>query len=86
MPLSTLFPWSSDTLNVTVCFPNVASAATFPVTLVVPGVFSTAPVFERVVPLLKLTPLGNPLTYFKFTFPLGSLSYIVNGTFKVAPL
>ena len=86
LPLSTLPLWSSDTLKVAVCFPNGASAATFPVTVAVPGLFSTAPVFVRVVPLLKLTPLGNPLSYFKFTFPLGSLSNIDNGTFKVAPL
>ena len=85
-PLSTLPPWSSETLKVAVCFPNFASAATFPVTVAIPGFASVAPFFERVAPLLNVTPWGNPPSDFKFTLPLGSLSYIFNGTFKVAPL
>ena len=86
LPLLTLPPWSSETLNVTVLIPSSALAATFPLIVAVPWLVSTAPVFEIVGPPFKVTPDGNPLSYLRFTLPLVSLSYIDNGIFSVAPL
>ena len=85
-PLSTLPVASSETFKVTVLVPNVAFAATLPVIVAVVG-FVSEPLFcERVFPLFKLTPVGNPLIYLILIFPVILLSNIFNGIFKVAPL
>ena len=85
-PLSTLPVASSETFKVTVFVPNVAFGATLPVIVAVAG-FVSEPLFcERVFPLFKLTPVGNPLICLILIFPFVLLSNIFNGIFKVAPL
>ena len=85
-PLSTLPVASSETFKITVFVPNVAFGATLPVIVVVAG-FVSEPLFcERVFPLFKLTPVGNPLICLILIFPFVLLSNIFNGIFKVAPL
>ena len=85
-PLSTLPVASSETFKVTVFVPNAALGATFPVIVAVAG-FVSEPLFcERVFPLFKLTPVGNPLTCLILIFPFVLLSNIFNGIVKVAPL
>ena len=85
-PLSTLPVASSETFKVTVLVPNVAFAATLPVIVAVAG-FVSEPLFcERVFPLFKVTPAGNPLICLILIFPVVLLSNIFNGIFKVAPL
>ncbi len=86
LPLSTLPVASSETFKVTVLVPNVAVSATLPVIVAVAG-FVSEPLFcERVFPLFKLTPVGNPLICLILIFPFVLLSDIFNGIFKVAPL
>ena len=85
-PLFTSPVVSSDTFKVTVFVPNVALGATLPVIVAVAG-FVSEPLFcERVFPLFKLTPVGNPLICLILIFPVVLLSNIFNGIFKVAPL
>ena len=85
-PLSTLPVASSETFKVTTLVPNSAFAATLPVIVAVAG-FVSEPLFcERVFPLFKLTPVGNPLMYLTLIFPFVLLSYIFNGIFKVDSL
>ena len=85
-PPSTLPVASSETFKVTTFVPNVALEATVPVIVAVVG-FVSEPLFcERVFPLFKLTPVGNPLTCLILIFPFVLLSNIFNGIVKVAPL
>ena len=85
-PLSTLPVASSETFKVTTFVPNVALEATVPVIVAVAG-FVSEPLFcERVFPLFKLTPVGNPPICLILIFPFVLLSNIFNGIFKVAPL
>ena len=85
-PLSTLPVASSETFKVTTFVPNLAFGATLPVIVAVAG-FVSEPLFcERVFPLFKLTPVGNPLICLILIFPFVLLSNIFNGIFKVAPL
>ena len=77
---------SSETFKVTVFVPNAAFGSTLPVIVAVAG-FVSEPLFcERVFPLFKLTPVGNPLMCLILIFPFVLLSNIFNGIFKVAPL
>ena len=85
-PLSTLPVASSETFKVTTFVPNVALEATVPVIVAVAG-FISEPLFcERVFPLFKLTPVGNPPICLILIFPFVLLSNIFNGIVKVAPL
>ena len=85
-PLFSLPVASSETFKVTTLVPNSAFAATLPVIVAVAG-FVSEPLFcERVFPLFKLTPVGNPLTCLILIFPFVLLSNIFNGIVKVAPL
>ena len=85
-PLFSLPVASSETFKVTVFVPNAAFGATLPVIVAVAG-FVSEPLFcERVFPLFKLTPAGNPLMCLILIFPFVLLSNIFNGIFKVAPL
>ena len=85
-PLFTSPVASSETFKVTTFVPNVALEATVPVIVAVAG-FVSEPLFcERVFPLFKLTPVGNPPICLILIFPFVLLSNIFNGIFKVAPL
>ena len=85
-PLFTSPVASSETFKVTTFVPNVALGATVPVIVAVAGFVSEPLFFERVFPLFKVTPAGNPLICLILIFPCTLLSCIFNGIFKVAPL